>query len=46
MLDQEVTRQAYLLSATNLFQLSGGLFVGLIVLIWFAHPARKRVPNR
>jgi DHA2 family multidrug resistance protein len=40
MLDQEVTRQAYMLSATNLFQLSGGLFVALIALIWLAHPRR------
>jgi DHA2 family multidrug resistance protein len=40
MLDQEVTRQAYVLSAVDLFQLSGGLFLALIVLIWFAHPRR------
>jgi hypothetical protein len=29
-----------MLSATNLFQLSGGLFVALIALIWLAHPRR------
>nr|WP_294547394.1 DHA2 family efflux MFS transporter permease subunit [uncultured Rhodopila sp.] len=41
MLDQEVTRQAYILSAIDLFQLTGGLFVALIVLIWLAKPRRS-----
>jgi DHA2 family multidrug resistance protein len=40
MLDQEVTRQAFTLSAIDLFQLSGGLFIALIVLIWLARPGR------
>jgi DHA2 family multidrug resistance protein len=41
MLDQEVTRQAYMLSAIDLFELSAGLFVVLVLLIWLAHPARR-----
>ncbi|MDR3514804.1 MAG: DHA2 family efflux MFS transporter permease subunit [Azospirillaceae bacterium] len=41
LIDAEVTRQSFILSATDLFWLSGVLFLTLIGLIWLAHPARR-----
>ncbi len=40
-LEQQVTRQAYMLSATDLFWLSGVLFLMLTVVIWLSRPVRK-----
>jgi DHA2 family multidrug resistance protein len=42
LLDQEVTRQAFMLSANDLFDITGLLFVVLIGLIWFARPSHGR----
>ncbi len=35
-LSQTITRQAYMLATNDIFWLSGWLFLGLIVLVWFA----------
>ncbi len=40
-IDAEVTRQAFILSATDLFWLSGVLFLGLIGVIWLSRPVRR-----
>ena len=40
MLNQMVTQQAYMLSADDIFYVSGYLFVAMVVLIWFARPTK------
>lgn len=35
---QEITRQGYILGSNEVFWISGWLFVGLILLVWFARP--------
>lgn len=40
LLDQEIEHQAFIMSATDLFWLSGFLFIGLIGLIWLSRPVR------
>ncbi|MTJ83723.1 MAG: DHA2 family efflux MFS transporter permease subunit [Telmatospirillum sp.] len=45
LLDNELTHQSFILSATDLFWLSGMLFIGLIGLIWLSRPARHAVPG-
>lgn len=37
-LAKEITAQGLIISANEIFWLSGGVFIGLIVLIWFARP--------
>ena len=39
-IDAEATRQAFILSATDLFWVSGVIFLGLIGVIWLARPVR------
>ena len=38
---QEITRQGYILASNEVFWLSGWLFVGLTVLVWWARPPFK-----
>ena len=38
-INRTIDQQAYTMAATDLFYLSAGLFIVLIVLIWFARPA-------
>ncbi|MGL5045944.1 MAG: MFS transporter, partial [Plesiomonas sp.] len=38
MLANQITQQSYILSANTIFTLCGALFIGLLVLIWFAKP--------
>jgi DHA2 family multidrug resistance protein len=40
LLDNEIMHQAFIMSATDLFWISGALFIGLIGLIWLSHPVR------
>jgi MFS transporter, DHA2 family, multidrug resistance protein len=40
LLNRLVDSQAFMLSANDIFYASGLLFLGLIVLVWFAHPTR------
>jgi MFS transporter, DHA2 family, multidrug resistance protein len=35
---QEITRQGYILGSNEVFWISGWMFVGLILLVWFARP--------
>lgn len=37
-LAKEITAQGLIISANEIFWLSGGVFIGLIVLVWFAKP--------
>jgi MFS transporter, DHA2 family, multidrug resistance protein len=41
-IERELNRQAYMLSATDLFWIFGVLFLVLAVLIWFSQPVRSR----
>ncbi|MGL5769080.1 MAG: DHA2 family efflux MFS transporter permease subunit, partial [Plesiomonas shigelloides] len=38
MLAQQITQQSYILSANTIFTICGVMFLGLLVLIWFAKP--------
>jgi MFS transporter, DHA2 family, multidrug resistance protein len=40
LVERELNRQAFMLSADDLFWLSGMMFAALAVLIWFARPTR------
>jgi MFS transporter, DHA2 family, multidrug resistance protein len=40
VLNRMVDQQAFMLSANDIFYVSGLMFLGLIVLIWFARPQR------
>jgi MFS transporter, DHA2 family, multidrug resistance protein len=40
MLNRLVDSQAFILSADDIFYVSGILFLGLILLVWLAHPPR------
>lgn len=42
-LERQVTRQAYMLSAADLFWLAGVLFLLLTAVIWLSRPVRKQV---
>jgi MFS transporter, DHA2 family, multidrug resistance protein len=42
LLNRLVDAQAFMLSANDIFYVSGILFLMLIALIWFAHPVRAR----
>jgi len=41
-IEREINRQAYMLSATDLFWLAGVLFLVLVVLIWFSRPVASQ----
>ena len=38
VLNNGIVRQAYMLATTDFFWLSGCLFLGLLLLVWFARP--------
>jgi DHA2 family multidrug resistance protein len=40
-LNRMVDQQAFMLSADDIFYVSGGMFLVLIVLVWFAHPQKS-----
>ena len=40
LLNQLINQQAYMLSADDIFYASGYLFVAMVVLVWFARPAK------
>jgi MFS transporter, DHA2 family, multidrug resistance protein len=40
LINRLVDQQAFMLSANDIFYVSGLLFLGLIVLVWFAHPQK------
>jgi DHA2 family multidrug resistance protein len=40
LLNRLVDNQAYVLSADDIFYASALIFLGLIFLVWFAHPVR------
>jgi len=40
-LEGEITRQSFIVSATDLFALSGGLFLALAGLVWLSRPSRS-----
>ena len=40
LLNRLVDAQAYMLSANDIFYVSGIIFLALIVLVWLAHPVR------
>ncbi len=40
MLNRLVDQQAFMLSADDIFYVSGLLFLALIAVIWLAHPER------
>lgn len=42
LIEAELNRQAFMLSATEIFYLSGLLFLCLTTLVWFAKPVRHR----
>ncbi len=41
LLNQLINQQAYMLSADDIFYVSGYLFVFMVVLIWFARPVKS-----
>jgi len=41
LLNRLVDQQAFMLSADDIFYVSGLLFIALIVLIWFARPEKS-----
>ena len=43
LIEMELNRQSFMLSATEIFWLSGLLFLFLTMLVWFARPARAAV---
>jgi DHA2 family multidrug resistance protein len=40
LINRLVDQQAFMLSANDIFYVSGLLFLGLIVLVWFARPQK------
>ena len=40
-LNRMIDQQAFMLSANDIFLASAALFIGLIVIIWLAHPVQS-----
>ncbi|WP_411329680.1 DHA2 family efflux MFS transporter permease subunit [Desulfovibrio desulfuricans] len=41
MLDRVLEQQSFIMSATDLFWLSGAMFIGLLGLVWLSRPVRQ-----
>ena len=41
LMNRLVDQQAFMLSADDIFYVSGAMFLALIVLVWFAHPQKS-----
>lgn len=46
LIETELNRQSFMLSATEIFWLSGMLFLFLTVLIWFSRPTRTAIDTK